>query len=92
MSRGLEMARTAKGPSRTCGRDGHLIALRLRRGPYDLMVSVTPICEDCGNIFLPPAKMVGRDADWLMEQVEKARFAPDAPPEAYEALLQKEEK
>jgi len=73
------------GPVHACERDGHLIALRLQRD-FDA-VSVTPICESCHLIFLPSSKMTGKQADWLMGLVEKARFTPEAPPEAYERLF-----
>jgi hypothetical protein len=62
-----------------------MIVLRLRHEGD--AVSVTPVCDVCRMIFLPSALMTGKPADWLMEIVEKARVAAEAPPEAYDALF-----
>jgi hypothetical protein len=77
------------GSAHDCARDGHMVALRLS---WDLgLVRVAPFCEVCRSVFLPAPSMSGRQAEWLMEQVEEARTALAAPPEAYDALFADEE-
>lgn len=73
-------------PPHDCGSDGHLIALRLRYQVDSPAVDVTPFCDVCRRVFLPPLSIEGREADWLMQQVARARDAPDATEEDYERM------
>ncbi len=75
------------GPPHDCARDGHLISLRLRYEPDGPDVRITPHCELCHLIMLPPAHMVGREADWLMKIVNEATWAKEATPEMYEGMF-----
>jgi hypothetical protein len=78
--------KVAAGPAHDCKAGGHVIALRLA---WDLdSVKVTPFCESCRLVFLPSASMSGPHAAWLMERIEEARNAPEAPPEAYEGMFE----
>ena len=74
-------------PPHDCERDGHAITLRLRRRIDGPEVDITPICQSCGLVFLPSAVMVGKQADWLMNLVDEAAQAKEAPPEAYEGMF-----
>jgi hypothetical protein len=79
------MSPVLSGPPHDCAKDGHMIALRLR---WDIdTVRITPFCDLCRLVMLPSASMTGSQADWLMGLVESARFAPEAPPEAYEGMF-----
>jgi hypothetical protein len=78
-------AQVIAGPPHDCATDGHMVALRLTWDVENVLV--TPFCEVCRLIMLPSAVMCGAEADWLMRQVDNARFAREAPPEAYETTL-----
>jgi hypothetical protein len=70
----------------TCEEDGHDIVVRPR---WDIeRVELRMSCARCGLMMLPCPSFNGRDADWLMKQVQAAAFTPEVPPEAYEQLFQ----
>lgn len=78
-----------QGPPWNCDEDGHRIALRCDYEPGGTDVRIVPFCEVCHLVMLPPARMSGGTADWLMRKVvEPARRAKEAPPEAYEGLYE----
>lgn len=74
----------SQGRPPTCAEDGHDIVVR----PFlDLdVVRLNMSCARCGLVMLPAPGMASTEASWLMKCVERARFAPEAPPEAYEGI------
>ena len=78
--------RVLSGPPHDCARDGHLVALRARYYSDGPDVEITPFCEVCSLLFLPPDTWIGPHARALMRIVNAAQWAKEAPPEAYEAL------
>jgi hypothetical protein len=79
--------RVLQGTPHDCATDGHMIALRAKRLFDGTEVEITAFCDLCRVIMLPSSSLDGPSADWLMRIVDRARFAPDAPPEAYEQLF-----
>lgn len=74
------------GPTHDCDRDGHLIAVRIKK---DLdMVDFTPVCQVCDLIFLPSWRSTHTSwTRWLLSMVAQAREGKEATPAMYNALF-----